>query len=277
MIFLPARFERSPQVAARIAPRAACRNRISENLTARLKLALRHLDRTAGLDCAHHVQQLGRFDLGDGHVTDHRQHVVFQAAPDTGRIGRHPLRLDVREPFLGDGLERRGLFDLGPQLVRLLFLTWVSSGRQDLLRLVALRTRIRQRHGRILAERKLLLLAVEAVGHVPEPRAAGGHQHVQAAAIGELVGLVAGLGVADRGIGKGHLLAFRCWLSFEANNKANIFARCARPLVDDAGPETLGIAGFSGPSWTVMDDLGRRIGGPGGNHNRRDIATIPGS
>jgi hypothetical protein len=197
---------RWPQCAAQAGHRVvfghARGDGVAEYLPAYLRLPSRHLDRTAPFDLPEHVENDGCLEFLDRVLADQGEHIFFQ--PVQGIGGRPGLpRVDlVLVPFAGDGLERVGgldrllpLFD-APGLRRVdAGIDLGASGRSRF-------PGVGQGNFRVLAKRKQSLDAAETITHAPIFRAVRVDQQIQAAAIGQLVGLVLALGHAWLDVGE---------------------------------------------------------------------------
>lgn len=88
----PRRFWSASEVLGRIPPGPAGRDGITKYLPNNLHLAFRELDRSAFLDLAKRLQDIGRFDLRDRPMPQLREYVCLEAAHEPVGVGREPAR-----------------------------------------------------------------------------------------------------------------------------------------------------------------------------------------
>lgn len=161
---------------------------VAEYLRADGFQAMRNLGGAARLDLAQRGNQFAVPDFRDRPVADAWKNIGFQALQHVLGCTLAPCRHLVRVPLAGDFLEGIGCF-LGsepPGVVAVL--AGVDSLQLQAARLRALFTRHHDRNFRIRSEGQRIFLAVRLTEfHAPDPRAAGHHFNVQAAAIEQLV------------------------------------------------------------------------------------------
>ena len=104
---------------------------------------------------------------------------------------RKELRRNLAECIAASG---RG------NLLQLALGAWVCSIRNQPAGGVTALSRLRQRHGRIGAERELLLFAGETIGKAPELAARWGYEQLQPIEIGEFVVTIIGLRLTDTNV-----------------------------------------------------------------------------
>lgn len=80
------------------------------------------------------------------------------------------------------------------------------SHRHLVGRLVPLQARVLQRQRGVLAQRQLLVLAIQPVAVAPDDASGREDLHIQPSVVGNRIGLVPGLERLERGIGQCHLI-----------------------------------------------------------------------
>ena len=173
---------------------------VTENLPAHFTQAACCEDDTLGFDLAKHCQQLRCLDLGNRQMADFWEDIRLQVAEGLVCRDLGPFVRFLGVPFAPQSLETVGMGDLLGPLGFLLRFAGVDTVGKQLPGLSLLLTGARQAHVGISTQGQRLALVQVAV--VIAPILAGGiHQQVKPFLIGQLVRLVAGLGLLDRGIG----------------------------------------------------------------------------
>lgn len=148
-------------------------------------------------DTSQEVEELGRYDFPDRAIGERLGQVLKEPSGFSDcRFGR-VIRLHSFDVFLGNETEGGAGSGLGNDPFQLLLHGRIIAGEDLPLRIVAFAPRIRDRDEGIRTEGEDLLLFREAVLEPPEFRAIRLDEQIEAAAIGELEGLLTGFGVAN--------------------------------------------------------------------------------
>jgi hypothetical protein len=134
------------------------------------------------------------------HTPDLGEYVGLQTADDVFSMARTAARRPMRPPLAGGLLKRRGGRSAG---LLLTFGHRIDTSRQQLAAILVALSGLGKGHVWVDAQRHHLFRSPVAILLSPVPPRLV-DQQVQAAAIGQLTGLLGGLGLADGCISQGH-------------------------------------------------------------------------
>ena len=190
----------------RIALRATRLDAVLEDLAAGPLRAMSRLDRTALLDLAQHGEHLLRRDVVDGPRAEPWEHVLLEPPEDPAGVRSDPRALLAFEPFATNAFEGCLRSEARDELGLLALAHRIQALVEHGSRFLVLLTRGLQAHAGVRTICNGLLAPRKAVVPAPVARPIGVHEQHEAAAVAQLVRLLAWL----------RLLALHVGESFES-------------------------------------------------------------